>query len=92
MKLFGSTKTLIDKTRNGKNVLSLQVVEIVLSQCILLDNQYQQKSEVSFTFMDKKSYACLLNVELSNLVFLKNCSHEFDCIAIAFIDQNGRLS
>ena len=26
MKLFGSTKKLIDKTKNGENVLSLKVV------------------------------------------------------------------
>ena len=46
MKLFGSTKKSIDKTKNGENVPSLEVVEVVLVQCNLLDNQYQQKSEV----------------------------------------------
>ena len=30
MKLFGSTKKLIDKTRNGENVPSYEVVEVVL--------------------------------------------------------------
>ena len=30
MKLFGSTKKLKDKTENGENVLSLEVVEVVL--------------------------------------------------------------
>ena len=44
MKLFGSIKTLIDKTKNGKNVPSLEVVEVVLVQCNLVNNQYQQKS------------------------------------------------
>ena len=43
MKLFGSTKQLIDKTINGENVPSLEVVEVVLVQCNLVDNQYQQK-------------------------------------------------
>ena len=46
MKLFGNTKKLIDKTKNGGNLPSLEVVEVVLVQCNLLDNQYQQKSEV----------------------------------------------
>ena len=45
-KLFGSTKKLIDKTKNVENVPSLQVVEVVLVQCNLVDNQYQQKSYV----------------------------------------------
>ena len=33
MKLFGSTKKLIDKTENGENMPSLEVVEIVSDQC-----------------------------------------------------------
>ena len=41
---------------------SLEVVEIVLVQCNLVDNQYQQKSEVLYTFTSNKSYAHLLNV------------------------------
>ena len=35
MKLFGSTKKLIDKTKNGENVASIEVVEVVLIQCNL---------------------------------------------------------
>ena len=90
MKLFGSTKKLIDKTKNGEKVPSLEVVEVVLVQCNLVDNQYQQKSEVLYTFTPNKSYAYLLNVEPSNLVFLKTYNTEFDEIIITFTDQNGR--
>ena len=50
MKLFGSIKKLIDKTKNGENVPSLEVVEIVLVQCNIVHNQYQRKSKVSYTF------------------------------------------
>ena len=71
MKLFGSTKKLIDKTKNGENVPSLEITEIVLVQCNLVDNQYQQKSEVLYTFTPNKSCAYLLNVEPSNLVYIK---------------------
>ena len=39
MILFGSTKKLMDKTKNGEKVPSLEVVEIVLIQCNLVDNQ-----------------------------------------------------
>ena len=52
-----------------KNVLSLEVVELVLGQCNLVDNPYQQKSEVLYHFTTSKSYSELLNVEPSNLVF-----------------------
>ena len=37
-----------------------------------------------------KSNAYLLNVEPSNLVFLKTYNTEFDEIIITFTDQNGR--
>ena len=71
MKLFGSTKKLIEKTKNGENVARFEVVEVVLVQCNLVDNQYQLKSEVLYTFTPNKSYTYLLNVEPSNLMFFK---------------------
>ena len=74
IKLLGSTKKLIDKTKNGENVPSHEVVKVVLVQC---DNQYQQKSGVLYTFTRNKSYAYLLNVQPSNLVFLKTYNTEF---------------
>ena len=71
MTFSGSTKKLTDKTKNGKKVPSLKVVEVLLVQYNLVDNQYQQKSEVIDNFTPNKSYAYLLNVEASNLLFLK---------------------
>ena len=41
-------------------------------------------------FTPNKSYAHLINVESSNLVFLKTDNTEFDKIIIKFADQNGR--
>ena len=55
----------------GKIVRSLESFEVALVQCNLVDNQYQRKSKVLYTFTPNKSHAYLLNVELSNLVFLK---------------------
>ena len=72
MKLFGSTKKLTDKTKNWENVPSFEVVGVVLVQCSLADNQYQQKSEVLYNFMPNKSYAYLLNIEPTNLSVFEN--------------------
>ena len=74
---------------NGEIVPNLEFIEVVLVQCNLLDNHYQQKYEVLYTLIPKKSYAYLLNVEQSNLVFLKTCNTEFDNMKITFTDQNG---
>ena len=57
MKLFCSTKKLIDKTKIGDKVPSLDVFEVVLVQCNLVDNQYQNKSEILYTFAPNKFYA-----------------------------------
>ena len=78
IKLFGSTKKLTDKRKNGENVPSLELVEVVLVHCNLVNNQYQQRSEVLYTFIPNKSYGYLLNVEPSNLEFLKTYNTEFD--------------
>ena len=80
----------MEKTKNGENVLSLEVVEVVLVQCNLVDNQYQQYSEVLYTFTGNKFYAYLLNVEPIKLASLEKYNTEFDEIITAFTDQNGR--
>ena len=71
-------------------MLSLEAVEVVLLQCNLVDNQYQEKSEVLYTFTPNKCYDYLLNVERSNLVFFKTYNTEFDKIIITFTDHNCR--
>ena len=43
-----------------------------------------------YTFTPNKSYAYLLNVEPSNLAFLKTYNTEFDDIIKRITDQNGR--
>ena len=83
-----------NKTKNwqkkGEKVPSLEVVEVVLVQCNLVDKKHHRKSEVLYLFTPNKSYAYLLNVEPSNLVFLKTCNTEFDEIILTFFDQNSR--
>ena len=63
IKLFCSTKKLTNKTKNGENVLSLEVVEVVLVHRNLVNNQYQQKSEVLYLFTSNKFYVYFLNVK-----------------------------
>ena len=78
MKLFDSTKKLINKTKIRENEPILEVAEVVFVPCNSVDNQYQQTSEVLYTFTPNKSYADLLNFEPSNLVLLKTYKTEFD--------------
>ena len=88
IKLFVSTKASTNKTKNGENVHCCEVVEVVLVKCNSVDNKYQQKSEILYTFTPDKAY--LLNVEPSSLMFLKVYNTEFDEVTVIFADQNGR--
>ena len=42
MKLLGSAESKITKDKNGENVPRLEVVELVLVHCNLVNNDYQQ--------------------------------------------------
>ena len=42
MKLFGSTKNKITKDKNWENVPLLEITEVVLVHCNIVNNDYQQ--------------------------------------------------
>ena len=51
MKLLGSTKGKITKIENDENVPNLEIIEVVLVQCNIANNNYQQNSRVLYTFV-----------------------------------------
>ena len=53
MKLLGSTKNKITKDKNGENVSHLEITEVVLVHCNIVNNDYQQDSRVLYTFSNK---------------------------------------
>ena len=65
------------------------MVKEVLVRQNLVDNQYQQKSHVLYTFSSNKFYIFLLNVKPRNLAFWKTYNTEFDEIIITFTDKNS---
>ena len=50
MKFLGSTKSKITKDENGEIVPHLEITEIVLIHCNIVNNDYQQDSTVLYTF------------------------------------------
>ena len=57
IQLFGSAKTIKEKTKNGENLSTLEVNEVLLEQCNLVDNHYHEKYKVLYIFMRNKSIA-----------------------------------
>ena len=44
MKLLGSTKNKRTADRNGENILHVEITEVVLVYCNIVNNDYQQGS------------------------------------------------
>ena len=89
-KLLGSTESKITKDKNGENVPHLELVELVLAHCNLVNNDYQQGSRIFFTFVPNKSFGSLLEISPTNHVFLKTLNSEFQEVKIWFTDQTSK--
>ena len=50
MKLLGSAENEITKDKNGKNVPHLEITEVVLVHCNIVNNDYQKDSQVLLLF------------------------------------------
>ena len=77
MKLLGSTKIKITKNENGENVPRLEIAEVVLINCNVVNNSYQQNSRGLYVFVPNKSFSQLLNISPGNFIFLKTFNLEF---------------
>ena len=90
MKLLGSTKNKITKDKNGENVPHLEITEVVLVHCNIVNNDYQQDSRVLYTFVPNKPFGSLLEISPTNHIFLKTFNSEFQTIEVWFTDQNSQ--
>ena len=71
MKLLGSTESKITTDKNGENVPHLEIVELVLIHCNIVNNNYQQNSKILYTFVPNKPFGSLLEISPRNNLFLK---------------------
>ena len=51
MKLLGSTQNKITKDKKSENIPHLEITEVVLVHCNIVNNDYQQDSRVLYTFV-----------------------------------------
>ena len=64
MKLLESTKNKITENKNDKYVIHLEIPEVVLVHCNIVNSDYQQGSRVLYTFVPNKSFGQLLDISL----------------------------
>ena len=91
MKLLGSNEGKITKDKNGENIPNLEITEVVLVHCNIVNNDYQQDSRVLFTFIPDKLFVDLLDVSPKNFVFLQTfiseCSSIEVCLLIKILNR-----
>ena len=89
MKLLGSAENKIAKDKNGENVPRLEVVELALVHCNLVNNDYQQDPRILYAFVPNKTFGSVLEISPTNHVFLKTFNSEFQEIKIWFTNQTS---
>ena len=90
MKLLGSTKNKITKDKNGENVPHLEITEVVLVHCNIVNNDYQQDSRVLYTFVPNKPFRSPLEISPRYHIFLKTFNLQYDEIIVWFTDRNSQ--
>ena len=89
MKFLESTENEIIKDKNSENVLHLEITEVVLVHCNIVNTDYQQDSRVLYTFVPNKRLGSLLEISPTNHIFLKTFNLEYDEIKVWFTNQNS---
>ena len=90
MKLLGSTEKKTTKHKNGENVPRLEVVELVLVHCNLVNSDYQQDSRILYAFVPNKTFGSSLEISPTNHVLLKTFNSQFQEIKAWFTDQTSK--
>ena len=91
MKLLGTTKSKIAKDENGQNVPHLEITEVELVHCNIVNNDYPQDSRVLYTLFPNKSVGQLLDNSLKSFIFWIIFNPEFSHINVWFTHQNSKL-
>ena len=77
MELLESTESKIIKDKNGETVFHLEITELVLVHCNLVNNDCQQDSGILYTFVPNKPFGSLLEISPTNHIFLKTFNSDF---------------
>ena len=71
IKLLGNTKSKITKDENDENVSHLEITEVELVHCNIVNKDYQHDSRVLYAFAPNKSFGQLLDISPRNFIFLE---------------------
>ena len=69
---------------------NLEIMEIVLAHCDIVNNDYQHDSRLLYTFVPNKPFGSLLEISPRNHIFLKIFNSEHDVIKVWLTDQSSQ--
>ena len=84
MKLLGRRKTDVDQDKDWEDVPKLESVEVVLVHCNLDNNNYQEASNVLFTFVPNKKFGRLINTSPHSLAMLSTTNTVFIDLSVVY--------
>ena len=82
-KLLGSTENKMNKDKTDENVPHLEITEVILVHCILINKSYQQNTRVLYTFIFK-FYIYI------KFIVLKTFHLNFSYTELWFSDKNSK--
>ena len=91
MKLLETNRTKTAKDENREIIPDLEITEVVLVNCNIVNNDYQHDSRVLYTLVLNKSFGQSLDISPKNFTFSKVFDSKLSYIEIWFTDQNLNL-
>ena len=88
MKLLQSIKNKIDENKDGEKGPHLEITEVVLVHCNIVNSGYQRDLRVVYIFVPNKLFCQLLDISPETFILLKIFNLEFSCIEVWFTNQN----
>ena len=88
--MLGNTEKKIAKDKSGENISYLEITEVVLVHCNIVNDDYQQDSRALHTFVPNKPFRCLLQISAKNHIFFRTFNLEFQNNRVWFTDQNSQ--
>ena len=79
----------MDKDKDGELVPKIEVANLVLMHCNLVNNVYQQTYKVLFAFVPNTQFGQLITVESNSSIMIKTLNAESSFIEIYFTNQNN---
>ena len=74
------TKNKLTKDKNDENVPHLEITEVLLVQCSIVNKYYQKDLRALYTFVTYKPFGSLLEISPTNFILLKTFNSEFQSI------------